>query len=77
MFSFSMKLPFLSEIRIAFKIPFYKKHVFNGQHYWEVGKIGYPASLIRERLSKNGDIIRDFVPFNSSYHHFFVLKIPR
>lgn len=77
MFSFSMKLPFLSEIRIAFKIPFYKKHVFNGQHYWEVGKIGYPASLIRERLSKHGDIIRDFVPFNSSYHHFFVLKIPR
>lgn len=77
MFSFSLKIPFLSEIRIAFKIPFYKKHVFNGQHYWEVGKSGYPVSLIREMLRKHGSIVRDFVPFGSPYHHFFVLKIPR
>lgn len=77
MLAFSLKIPFLSEIRIAFKIPFYKKHVFNGQHYWEVGKSGYSVSLIREMLSKHGSIVRDSVPFGSPYHHFFVLKIPR
>lgn len=75
MLSFSLKIPFLSEIRIAWKIPFPKKNVFNGEHYWELGKIGYPAQRVRKVLQKQGDILREFVPFGNSYHHFFVLKI--
>ena len=75
MLSFSLKIPFFPELRFAFKIPFQKKHIFNGQHYWEIGKNGYPTSLIREKLEKQGGIIRDFVPFGSPYHHFFVVKL--
>ncbi len=75
MFSFSLKIPFLPQIRFAFKIPFPKKHVFNGQHYWELGKSGYPAKLIHQKLSKHGKLITNFIPFNNSYHHFFVLKL--
>ena len=75
MFSFSLKLPFLPQIRFAFKIPFPKRHSFNGQHYWELGKRGYTTSLIRQKLSVHGDIVRDFVPFGNPYHHFFVVKI--
>ncbi|MFA6519723.1 MAG: class I SAM-dependent methyltransferase [Candidatus Paceibacterota bacterium] len=75
MLSFSLKVPFLQEIHIALKIPFPKKHIFNGQHYWELGKHGYPVTLIRRKLSKYGMLIRDFVPFGSPYHHFFVLKL--
>lgn len=75
MLSFSLKIPFLPQIRIALKIPFPKGHVFNGQHYWEIGKRGYPVSLIRRELTAYGDIVRDFVPFGSPYHHFFVLTI--
>lgn len=75
MFSFSLKVPFLPQLRVAFKIPFPKKHEFNGQHYWELGKRGYPASLIRNKLSAHGELVRDFVPFGSSYHHFFVIKL--
>lgn len=75
MLSFSLKIPFLPQLRFAFKIPFHKTHIFNGQHYWEIGKRGYHISLIRNKLSAHGDIVRDFVPFGSPYHHFFVLKI--
>ncbi len=75
MFSFSLKIPFLPHIRFALKIPFPKKHVFNGQHYWELGKSGYPAQRVRKVLQKHGDILRDFVPFGNSYHHFFVAKV--
>ena len=74
MLSFSLKVPFLHQLRIAVKIPFPKKHVFNGQHYWEIGKSGYPVSRIRKALSVYGEIVREFIPFESPYHHFFVLK---
>jgi len=75
MLSLSLKIPFLPQIRAAFKIPFPKKHVFNGQHYWEIGKRGYSVSLISKKLSAHGELVRDFVPFNSPYHHFFVIKL--
>lgn len=77
MFSFSFKIPFLPQIRFAWKIQFPKTHVFNGQHYWEVGKRGYPISLIRRKLSRVGTLACDFVPFGSPYHHFFVLDLRR
>lgn len=75
MLSLSLKIPFLPQIRAALKIPYPQKHKFNGQHYWELGKRWHPVSLIRKKLSVHGDIMRDFVPFGSPYHHFFVVKL--
>jgi len=75
MISFAFKIPFVPLLRFAFKIPLSKKHIFNGQHHWEMGKRGYSVSLIRKKLSSHGELLRDFVPFGSSYHHFFVLHI--
>ncbi len=77
MLFFSLKIPFLPQIHLALKIPFPKKHIFNGQHYWELGKRGYSISLIRNTLSAHGKIVRDFIPFGSPYHHFFVLEKPK
>ncbi len=77
MLSFSFKIPFLPHIQCAIKIPFPKGHIFNGQHYWEMGKHGYPVRRIRDALEKCGEIIRDFVPFGNTYHHFFVLKLKK
>lgn len=70
----SFKLPFLAEIKIAFKIPFAKTHVYNGQHYWELGKKDFPVSRVREELAKHFSIKKEFVPFENQYHHFFVLE---
>lgn len=75
MLSFSLKTPFLPQLRFAFRIPFHKKHVFNGQHYWEIGKRGYLVSFVRSALSAHGGLTRDFVPFGNPYHHFFVLNL--
>jgi|SRR3989344_1906584 len=75
MLSFSLKIPFLPQIRCAFKIPFPRRHVFNGEHYWELGKGGFSPALIRQKLSVYGEVVRDFVPFGNPYHHFFVIKI--
>ncbi len=75
MLAFSLKIPFLPRLQLALKLPFPKKHTFNGQHYWEIGKQGYPLSRIRKKLQQHGKLVEDFVPFNSEYHHFFVLKV--
>lgn len=71
---FLLKLPLLKEIRFSWKIPFPQKHIFNGQHYWEIGKQGYSIKNIRAILEKHYEIIEDFAPFENQYHHFFVLK---
>lgn len=68
------KIPFLPRIRFSFKIHYPQKHVFNGQHYWEIGKKGYPAYMIRTILKKYGNITSEYVPFENEYHHFFILE---
>lgn len=75
MLALSFKFPFLKEIRLAYKLPFPKEHVFNGQHYWEIGKKGYSPSRIRAHISQIGSIIQDYVPWGSSYHHFYSVDV--
>lgn len=67
------KLPFLKEISVAWKFPVPFQHEFNGQHYWELGKRGYPPRRLRTRLEKFFLIENEYVPFENQYHHFFVL----
>lgn len=69
-----LKLPLLPEIRISYKIPIPLRHKWNGEHYWEIGKKGYPLSLIRLHLAQFFEIRKDFIPFEHQYHHFFVLQ---
>ena len=71
---FLLKLPFLPEMRCAFKIPFPRRHAFNGQHHWEVGKRGYAPSAVRSVIRSLFVIEREYVPFENQYHHFFVLR---
>jgi hypothetical protein len=71
---FSFKIPFFKEVKMALKIPFPIKHKFNGEHYWEIGKQGYPASKIRKILKKYFKIKKEFIPFENQYHHFYILE---
>jgi SAM-dependent methyltransferase len=70
----SLKLPRIKEIRFAAKLAFPQKHVFHGQHYWEMGKQGYSLSKVRGILKTIFTIEKDFIPFESQYHHFFLLR---
>ena len=72
---FLLKLPFLPEIKFLFKIPYPKKHIFKGEHYWEIGKYDYPLRRIKNDIKKSGFTIKnDYVVFENPLHHFFVLK---
>ncbi|MBI3634354.1 MAG: methyltransferase domain-containing protein [Candidatus Yonathbacteria bacterium] len=71
---FLLKIPLLREFRFSMKIPFPQKHNFNGQHYWEIGKRGCSMKTVRVNLGKYFEIIREFVPFENQYHHFFILR---
>jgi ubiquinone/menaquinone biosynthesis C-methylase UbiE len=71
---FDLKVPFLPRLRFAKKIPFPKKHVFDGQHYWEIGKRGFPPRRVRSILRKSGTLLKEFVPFENQYHRFYILK---
>lgn len=68
------KIPFLPEIKLAWKVPYHPTHIFNGRHYWEIGKKGYPPSRIRAIAEKYGTLVNEFVPFENQYHHFFVIQ---
>ncbi len=70
----SFKVPFMREFVFAIKVPFPIQHIFNGEHYWEIGKRGYPLSKIKGILAKHFVLEKDFVPFENQYHHFFVLR---
>lgn len=73
-FRFECKIPFLPRIRFAWKVPHPAKHTFNGQHYWEIGKRGYPVRRIRASLGKIGSLRKEFIPFENQYHHFFIIE---
>lgn len=70
----SFKIPFIREIRIAFKIPYRPKHKSGGVHHWEIGKRGYPPNKIRDIIKRYFRIKKEFIPFENQYHHFYILE---
>lgn len=75
LFYFKIKVPFLKNIKVYFKLSGVKKHKLGGEHLWEIGKIGYPLKkinfLIKEQKFK---IIKEYLDPDSPYHHFFILE---
>jgi len=51
------------------------KHVFDGHHYWEIGKTGYSLEKILEDIKKSGFLIKKtFIHKNCPNRRFFILK---
>jgi SAM-dependent methyltransferase len=75
-FSFLIRLPYFKKIRWQHKFNFWPiRHVFKGEHYWEIGKSGFDLKKVKEAIKTAGlEIVNDYVAFGSPYHHFFVLK---
>jgi ubiquinone/menaquinone biosynthesis C-methylase UbiE len=50
-------------------------HKFDGEHYWEIGKVGCPLSKIVCKIQKSGfEIEKTYRVFEFPYHRFFTLK---
>jgi SAM-dependent methyltransferase len=53
-----------------------RKHEFDGQHYWELGTEGYPASRLVDAIEQSGmTLVRQFRVPELPWHHFFVAAV--
>lgn len=71
-----IELPLLGEIRRLVPHPFPRPapHVFDGTHYWVIGKAQYPLSRIEADIKDVGfKIGRTYRVFEFYGHRFFVL----
>jgi len=60
---------------LSLGIPYFKKHNFDGQHYWELGKKGYSLRRVKQSIESAGlEIIKCYRPKLSLYCYMFVLK---
>ena len=52
-----------------------RKHVFDGQHHWEIGKKGYPLRKISQIIVEaNFAICSTYRVTENPYHRFFILE---
>ena len=72
-----IELPRIRPIKKIFKHPFPRAswHHFDGQHYWEIGKRGYPLKRIEEDIRRSGlKILNTYRIFEVKHRRFFVLS---
>ena len=50
-------------------------HEFDGEHYWEINKQGYPLARVIADFSKCLRLIKTYRVFEHSYHRFFVFEV--
>jgi len=70
-------IPKIGEIRKLIRLPRLKtpRHVFDGQHYWEIGKAGTNLQRIMKDIERAGfTLIKTYRIFEAPYYRFFVLK---
>jgi len=55
------------------------QHEFDGQHYWEINKEGYPVSRVQKDLEQAGGlkVRKTYWVHECSYHRFFVFTQPQ
>lgn len=75
-FSLEFKVPLLRKVQFIWKLPFFwKTHIFNGEHYWEMGKWGYSVRKIKQVMRASGFIIQESgLHADDPAHYFFILE---
>ncbi|MDR1406325.1 MAG: methyltransferase domain-containing protein [Prevotellaceae bacterium] len=70
-----LKLPVVKTVTARIHIhKFFRKHVFDGQHYWEVGTRGHTVRSILKSMKKFFTVVRWYVAPHNPYHVFFILR---
>lgn len=76
-YRFNVQIPKIGEIKKFIPLPQLRQllHKFDGQHYWEIGKRGYPLNRITNDIKNVGfKIVKTYRIFENPYHRFFILK---
>ena len=66
------KLSRLTSKSIYLSFPFPKKHIFDGQHYWELGAKGYSEKNLKRIFSEKFKLIERLVNPLDPYHIYFI-----
>lgn len=71
-----LKIPSVRVIELFTKTPFFwKTHIFNGEHYWELGKKGYSLGRFLASAREAGLSCEQSVVYgNDPAHRFFVFS---
>ncbi len=76
-YSLCFHIPMVGTLKRLIPLPRLRPlhHTFDGEHYWEIGKAGYPLQKILQDVKNAGfDIIKTYRVFEVPYHHFIVLN---
>lgn len=71
-----IQFPLIGKIKKLISLPQKNpsEHVFDGQHYWEIGKAGYPLRRILTEIKNAGfEVLKTYRIFEVPYYRFFVL----
>lgn len=63
--------------RICFTIPYFipSKHVFDGEHYWEIGKKGFSLKKVKRLFTMNYfKILKEYRVPEKPLHRIFILE---
>lgn len=72
-----IQIPMFGLFRKILQIPLLLKrvHYFDGQHYWEIGKVGYSLKTVINDMREVGfEVEKTYRVFENPYHRFFILK---
>jgi len=75
-FKYDLVIPKIGRLRKMISLSKFKKdiHVFDGEHYWEINKVNYDESIIKEILiCKDWELLLEERLFENPYHQFYLL----
>lgn len=73
-----INIPKIGVLNFTIPLPQLRRpvHNFDGEHYWEINKLGYSLQRIRSELIKSSAmrLTKTFRVPENPYHHFFVFE---
>lgn len=74
--SYSVYVPKIGQLRMQVARPLTRKkrHEFDGEHYWEINKLGYSSNKVYHDLQQAGrrKLEKSYRVYEFPYHHFLI-----
>jgi len=75
-FWLGLKLPMMPKLDLFWKLTGVMRHPSGGEHFWEIGKRGYPLRKVSGAIEAAGFRVRTtYLKSDSPYHRFFLLDV--